>query len=521
MRRLVLASSARQYAAPGSLRAFSAEAGDAAGGDAGSLGRGRGRGAPVDDAAPDAPGAPGRGRGRGLAGGSLLARVFSAAPTPAQEAQSKLAASVGPPPPPAPRPQRDGPPREITVRGRGRDAPQPQPAAGVSGRPDPAAAAQPRSPSVTRSGDGAGREYTRRRGPGGADGEARAGGTGRLQQQQQRSGGEPPMRARSPQGHRRGGPSQDAAGGAPPIAPATLRHASLFALKPCPNPRALRFAVLPSAQQQRGERRSSRWSDALPSALSSRQQPRSPLPQLPNLQRGAVKRSASAPRGALSSREEDEEALDEDDEAQFARIRRKQTVSEYLDIAIDPVLSTAEVGHAPVLWGTRPERRAAEVVAHFAKAAEAQYKTLGREFAGELLEMRQQHYEEALRAAPDEAAAKAIKAEASALGAWHAALVAEQDKVAEKEVSARFGKIAAEAELLREQEEAVAIRKGGSGLPHVAAEDAALAQVGTFAEGTAGEAYMRRLMPLLLRNSSMTYADKQRALGIVLHQVAR
>jgi hypothetical protein len=279
--------------------------------------------------------------------------------------------------------------------------------------------------------------------------------------------------------------------------------------------------VLSSALQQRGERRSSRWSDASPSALSSRQS-RAPLSALPKMQRGAARRSASAPRASRSSQRERQEAeLTEDDEGYFARIRRNQTVSEYLDIAVDPVLSTAEVGHAPVLWGTRPERSAADVVARFAKAAEAQYKKLGREYAGQLLELRQQHYDALLRSTTDAAAAQEIKAEAAQLDAWHKALVATQDKVAEQEVAARFDKIASEAELLRSHQDAVALRKGGSGLPHVAAEDAALADVARFAEGTAGDAYMRRLMPLLLRNSSLTYADKQRALGIVLHQVAR
>ena len=222
MRRLALASSARQYAAPGSLRALSAEAGDASGGDAGSLGRGRGRGAPLaaDDATPDAPGAPGRGRGRGLAGGSLLSRVFSA-PTPAKVAKATLADAVAPSPPNS-RPPREGPPREITTHGRGRDA---QPAAGVSGRPELVGGAQPRASSVARGSEGGGREYTLRRGPSAADGEARAGGSGRLQQQTRSSAGESAMRSRSPQGQRRDGAGRDDATGAPPVARATPRHA--------------------------------------------------------------------------------------------------------------------------------------------------------------------------------------------------------------------------------------------------------------------------------------------------------
>ena len=75
--------------------------------------------------------------------------------------------------------------------------------------------------------------------------------------------------------------------------------------------------------------------------------------------------------------------------------------------------------------------------------------------------------------------------------------------------------------MLRDHEYTMAVRKGGSGLPHVAAEEAALAEVAAFAEGTGGKAYMRRMLPVLLRNSSITYADKQRALGVMLHRVAR
>lgn len=246
-------------------------------------------------------------------------------------------------------------------------------------------------------------------------------------------------------------------------------------------------------------------------------QPRGPMLILPKIQRASALRTRP---GASARASADEGGYEEGEEDPDVRLHRQQ-LSEMMDIAVDPLLDTSEVGIAPVLWGTHPERTTEEVIAHFAQAAEGEYKQLGREYAQERAAFLRKHYARELAATSDEERRKVLLADQALLDAWLEQEIEESDAIAKEEAAARFAQVTAEADMLRDHEYTMAVRKGGSGLPHVAAEEAALAEVAAFAEGTGGEAYMRRMLPVLLRNSSITYADKQRALGVMLHRVAR
>ena len=236
---------------------------------------------------------------------------------------------------------------------------------------------------------------------------------------------------------------------------------------------------------------------------------------LPKLQRAAPRRLRQG--ASFSASEVDTNEGEEDMETRL----HKQALSEFVDIAIDPLLDTSEVGHAPVLWGTRPERSPDELIARFAKLAEREYKQFGREYAQAQHQVLREAFETQLGATTDEAERTQLQAQLAQLDAWLEQEIAASDADAEKGVATRYAQVAAEAEVIRDRDLALALRNGGSGLPHVAAEEVALGEVAAFAEGTVGEAYMRRMLPVLLRNSSITYADKQRALGIMLHKVAR
>ena len=235
------------------------------------------------------------------------------------------------------------------------------------------------------------------------------------------------------------------------------------------------------------------------------------------MQRAAARRT----RSGAASRDEDWDEEGEDGEESLGALQHKAMLSEVLDIAADPLFDTSEVGIAPVLWGTRPERSVHEVFGRFAKAAEQEYKKVGREYAEQSAALMKQATAKLLQSTTDAEKIKQLEAQQGQIDLWLEAQIAETDATIEKEVAARFKQLAADADALRDHEYTMAVRKGGSGLPHVAAEEAALAQVASFAEGTAGEAYMRRMLPVLQGNSSISYADKQRALGIMLYRVAR
>lgn len=247
-----------------------------------------------------------------------------------------------------------------------------------------------------------------------------------------------------------------------------------------------------------------------------------PLPSLPKIPRSAAPRARSSRAGAAAADSWRSEADAQEEEEDREKALRKTLLSELLDIAVDPSLDTSDVGVAPVLWVALPENDNGEaVLAQFVEHATAECMKPFVAAADVTLAYRAKLLYDALPQAQSEAEKAEIRAEIAELGTWYQNGIEAGEHHFEGLMKDRAAVIASEAEALRDFQYALAVRKGGSGLAHVAAEEAALAQLASFAEGTLGEAYMRRALPLLQHNSSVSFAAKQRALNKMLYQVAR
>jgi hypothetical protein len=138
-------------------------------------------------------------------------------------------------------------------------------------------------------------------------------------------------------------------------------------------------------------------------------------------------------------------------------------MNDFLEVTFDPHLDTSDIGLTPQLWDAAPAVTPAELLA----AAGAEMRLLS--------------------GVEDDAEWAAIC----------------EDTLAEW--------AAMEAAMA-----GATVRAGNSGLPHVAAEDAALAATAAGAAGSAGAAFAAKAFGVLSRNPRWGYAAKQRALSLMV-----
>jgi hypothetical protein len=138
-------------------------------------------------------------------------------------------------------------------------------------------------------------------------------------------------------------------------------------------------------------------------------------------------------------------------------------MSDFLEVSFDPHLDTSDIGLTPQLWDTAPEVTPAQLLA----AAGAEVRVMS--------------------GVEDDAEWASLCEET--LADWAAMQAAVSGAT---------------------------VRAGNSGLPHVAAEDAALAATASGAAGTAGAAFAAKACAALARNPRWNYAAKQRALSLMV-----
>jgi hypothetical protein len=183
---------------------------------------------------------------------------------------------------------------------------------------------------------------------------------------------------------------------------------------------------------------------------------------------GARAPSAQRPRGSSPAGREAMEAAARARVARHRAPRRAAAdfdeagVAAFVQMALDTHLDTSDVGHAPQLWDAAPQLAPEQLL----QAAGAEMRSL----AG----------------VADDAEWAALCAEA--LDEWR---------------------------VLEAAQRAARLKAGGSDLPHVAAEDAALAALAAGAAGGAGGAFAAKACATLTHNPRWGFAAKQRALSLI------